>query len=116
MYASQSIDFGAVGFTPLKVNMAKVKLNRATAADINPQVASGAAFPPPAPGAPATKVNILSLMNISVAGFRSYHPELILVAMGDASVQKVGEQVDPRVWVGMSTFAGGETFNTSSSR
>jgi prepilin-type N-terminal cleavage/methylation domain-containing protein len=104
------------GFTPLKVNMAKVKLNRATAVTQIPGVADGSLFA----GLPAnTKVEILAAplnLQVSVAGFRSYHPELILCAMGDASVQKIGEQVDPRVWVGRSTFAGGEVFNTQSSQ
>ncbi len=100
------------GFTPLKVNMAKVKLNRATAIEYNAAVANGSAFTTPPPG----NTKPVMPVTVSVAGFRSYHPELILIAMGDASVQKVGEQVDPRIWVSMSTFAGGETFNTSSSR
>jgi prepilin-type N-terminal cleavage/methylation domain-containing protein len=104
----------ANGFTPLKVNMAKVKLNRATAVVYNAGVADGSAFPPATAATANTKPVFPT--QISVAGFRSYHPELILIAMGDASVQKVGEQVDPRIWVSMSTFAGGETFNTSSSR
>ncbi|MBY0587365.1 DUF1559 domain-containing protein [bacterium] len=106
----------AWGFTPLKVNMAKVKYNRATVVGtIPPGVADGSAFRNL--GATNAKIDLLGLgAQISVAGFRSYHPELILISMGDASVQKVGEQVDPRIWVSMSTFAGGEVFNTQSSR
>jgi prepilin-type N-terminal cleavage/methylation domain-containing protein len=127
MYAHQNgatgAGFGINGFTALKVNMAKVKLNRATAITFNAGVADGSIFPAN-PGTTSGKVGILPGgtgtpqlgLSVSVAGFRSYHPELILIAMGDASVQKVGEQVDPRVWVSMSTFAGGEVFNSQSTR
>lgn len=98
-----------VGFTPIKINMAKAKLNRAYA------VASGPTFPNPIPassGSPPANPGLYGA-SISVGGFRSYHPDLVLVVMGDASVQKLNEQVDPRILVGMTTFNGGESFSTN---
>lgn len=104
-----------VGFTPIKINMAKGKLNRAFA--VNAQSAAAIATDPsalPAPGTAAIPPTpSFGSLGISVGGFRSYHPELVLVVMGDASVQKLNEQVDPRILVGMTTFNGGESFSTS---
>lgn len=109
MWAWPAVKNQTVGFTPIKINMAKAKLNRAFAA-----AAVGPTFPTttPAPAVPPANPGLYGA-SISVGGFRSYHPELVLVVMGDASVQKLNEQVDPRVLVGMTTFNGGESFNTN---
>jgi prepilin-type N-terminal cleavage/methylation domain-containing protein/prepilin-type processing-associated H-X9-DG protein len=43
---------------------------------------------------------------------RSHHTGQVQVAMVDGSVQTVNDQIDPRVWRGMSTRDGGETAAT----
>lgn len=104
-----------VGFTPIKINMAKVKLNRGTAVQYNASVANGTSLSGIGRGGSATdrgKVDVRGLTGISVSGFRSYHPEIVLVVLGDTSVQKLSQQTDPRIFVGMTTFQGGEIFST----
>ncbi|MBX9653060.1 DUF1559 domain-containing protein [bacterium] len=108
MWAWPPVKNQTVGFTPIKINMAKAKLNRAFVATAGPTFPATNPAPASPPGNPG-----LYGASISVGGFRSYHPELVLVVMGDASVQKLNEQVDPRILVGMTTFNGGESFSTN---
>ena len=101
----------ASAFTPIKVNMAKGKLNRAFA--VTPSALStNLSTIPASTGTPPTNPGLGGLA-ISIGGFRSYHPELVLVVLGDASVQKLNEGVDPRVLVSMTTFNGGESFSSA---
>lgn len=117
MYAWPKVGSQTAGFTPIKVNLGKAKLNRAFAmTPPSQQLATApgsviATVPPPASGLPVNPG--LGGLQASIGGFRSYHPELVLVVMGDASVQKLNEQVDPRILVGMTTFNGGESFSTN---
>jgi len=99
-----------IGFIPLKVNMGKAKLNRAFAVASGPSIPNP--LPPPTTASPPKNPGLYGA-SVSVGGFRSYHPELVLVVMGDASVQKLNEQIDPRILVGMTTFNGGESFSTT---
>lgn len=101
----------AGGFTPLKVNMAKVKLNRPTCIVQNDTFSISGVV-----GAGTAKTEILSNVQISVAGFRSYHPELIIACYGDTHTGKISQQVDARTLVMLTTFAGRETMPATSTR
>jgi hypothetical protein len=106
-------DVKSLAFTPIKVNMAKLKLNRATIVSPNDAVARGGGLAPLAADTGKTDIQALpnaTGFNVSVGGFRSYHPELVFVVLGDASVQKLSESIDPRVLVAKTTFQGGEAF------
>lgn len=92
------------GWTPLKLNMAKLRYTRATTVERNDAVATGGVVVQN----PSQKVEILSHVQISVSGFRSYHPDLVIMVYGDGHTQKLQENTDPRVLAGLSTFAGKE--------
>jgi len=50
----------------------------------------------------------LNNVQISISGFRSYHPDLVIMVYGDGHTQKLQENTDPRVLAGLSTYAGRE--------
>lgn len=99
------------GFTPLKVNMAKLRLNRPTCIEQNDTFAISGVV-----SQGTGKIEILQNVQISVSGFRSYHPDIVIMCYGDTRASKTSQQVDARTLVAMTTFAGGESIAATSGR
>lgn len=71
---------------------------------------AGHPYPPNDCGAPTTSdafgpagADVTVMQN-----FRSVHPGIVQVVMGDGSVQAISDGVDPTIYIGMSTMAGSE--------
>jgi hypothetical protein len=60
---------------------------------------------PPAPGDPGPGQR--------VPNFRSVHPGALLFAMGDGSVRPIKSTINPTVYMGLSTVAGGEILSAN---
>lgn len=100
-YRLANPDGGANGFTPIKMNMAKLRWMRPTTYSVS--YPTGLIIPT----ATTTKVSFPS-NSISVSGFRSYHAAMCQFLMGDGSVQTISENIDARVMVGYSSISGRE--------
>lgn len=79
------------------------KWTRATCIERNDSIATSGV-----PDTAAGKVELLDHLKISVSGFRNYHPGLVVLGYGDTHVSKVNEDMDPRVLVALTPFAGRE--------
>jgi prepilin-type processing-associated H-X9-DG protein len=44
----------------------------------------------------------------------SYHPQVVNAAMADGSVHAIKETIDRRIWMALSTRAGGEVISAES--
>ena len=90
---------------PMPVNEVKLRYMRVTgySASINsiPSTIDPTAANPPNFG----------IASCGVAGFRSYHSGMCHMLMGDGSVRQISENIDAKVYVGLSTIKGGELFN-----
>src|SRR5262249_31711050 len=67
---------------------------------------------PWAAGGPATVRELLPGVQPYIGAFRQFggvlHPTIALCAMGDGSVRDISDQISPRVFEAVTTYAGGE--------
>lgn len=89
-------DGSARGFTPLRLNMNRLRWIRGTS--YRESLSKGLVL------GEGGKVAVPN----SLSGFRGYHSGGCTMLFGDGSVRFVAENIDPKVLVGASTLAGGE--------
>lgn len=100
-------DGGVNGFTPIKMNMNKNRFTRGTS--YKASLTFGLTSYAPQTN-PPTKPAVAN----SVSGFRSYHAAMAQFLYADGSVQTVTENIDARIYVGLSSIAGREVLNQES--
>lgn len=96
-------DGTAAGYTPLKLNMNRLRFIRGTS--YKESLPDGL---PHEPGVAITgKVGVPN----SVSGFRSFHARVANFLLADGSVRAVSESTDANVYVALSSIAGGEVLD-----
>jgi prepilin-type N-terminal cleavage/methylation domain-containing protein len=88
------------GWTPLKMNMAKMRWMRGTS--MTGSLLTGIAY-----NTTGGKVDVTT-GSMSVSPFRSYHAAMCQFLYADGSVHTVTENIDAAVYVGLSSIAGKE--------
>ena len=94
-------------WVPLPINEVKLRSMRVTGygASINSLGTTGPLSP--------SDLGTLAGGNAGIAGFRSYHSSMCHVLLADGSVRQLSENIDARVFVGLSTIKGSELFGSN---